>query len=302
MMKSIETMAEQKSRLRLKSLFKAGKVPGEGDFSALIDSQLNSQDDKVERREDTQHGDSLAIGAGNAQALLSFFSTMGNSYADWVIKLGPDGRSLQFYSNQGTTPVFTLDSAGRVGIGTANPTAGMDVKGDMNVQGNATLQSLTIPGIGTLNNLNSLQKVLNLKPDGTSAIVKPATPDSEKTQPPPTEVQGDTEVKQDHLQGEVPAGKTWQNIAGPFTGYTALEVVAWVGSGNDKSICHATAVNIDGDPSDGAITHTQSYQGRAASKIYLRWSGDAKGYYLQCQTRLSFPMGTKIQYRIEEKK
>lgn len=292
-------MAEQKSRLRLKSLFKAGKVPGEGDFSALIDSQLNSQDDKVERRSDASHGDSLAIGAGNAQALLSFFASMGNSIADWVIKLGPDGKSLQFFSNQGTTPVFTLDAAGRVGIGTDTPSAGLEVKGDLKVQGNTTLQSLTIPGIGTLNNLGALQSVLNLKADGTSAVVKPVSPADQKQEP---EVQGEVEVKQEHLQGEVPAGNKWQNIAGPFTGFTALEVVAWVGAGNDKSISHATAVNVDGDLSAGAISHTQSYQGRASSKINFRWNGDAKGYWLQCQTRLNFPMGTQIQFRIEEKK
>jgi hypothetical protein len=201
---------------------------------------------------------------------------------------------------------LVLDQSGKVGIGTLTPGSALEVQGNLAATGQISAQSLTLPGLGTLTDLQSLLDILKQAPTDTASQKgtgsTPSTPTTPVPTPPPTTKPEADPVKLARLEGSVPAGPQWQELAGPFSGYTALEVTAWVGHGNDKSICHGTAVNIDGDPYDQAIQLAQSYKGRSASKIQLRWRGNAKAYYLECRTRLKFPFGTKVQFRIEEKK
>ena len=292
-------MDTPKSRAYLRQLFQAGRIPTEEDFNTLIDSQLNAVDDQVTRRNDGKAGDSLCLGAGKNKTLVSFFSSLNNAVGEWSIRLDGNNKNLNISAGDNATAVLSLDPTGKLGIGTETPSVALDVNGDiavanlqlkkdLNVAGKATVKSLTIPGLGTITDADSLRKLVNAPALGTN---NPVTGDSG------SEVVGAGTTVPSH--NEIDAKREWQVVAGPFKGYQALQAIAWVDGGDNRSICHATAVCIDGDPSSNAIQQAQSYQGRPGAKISFRWNGTKTAYNLECRVRVNMPAGTKINYRIQ---
>lgn len=86
---------------------------------------------------------------------------------------------------------------------------------------------------------------------------------------------------------------------GPLSGFQAVNVLAWLNSKDHRSICHATAVCVEGDPSTNAIQYAQSYQGRPGCKVQFRWSGTRDAYFLECRVGMDLPDGTLINLKIE---
>jgi hypothetical protein len=321
------TMEEIKSRAYLKQLFKAGKVPTDADFKKLIQSQLNSQDDLVGRRDDGNNGDSLCIGAGRNRALVSFFSSLNNAGSDWSLTLTTNG-ALTFKGSSASTPTLTLDQSGKVGIGTDQPATQLDVRGDvqaanLNLSGTATVNALAIPGLGTITDVDSLKRILGTptQPQGKTAApntptsnpnvpviatpvtLTPATPTSltpvqSGNSPSPSSLTPPLTPAGGTAAGSLAASKSWQQVAGPFKGFQALTVLAWVDGPDHRSICHATALCIDGDPYSKAIDHVQSYQGRPGAKIRFRWKGNRDAYYLECRTGMNLPDSPAINFKI----
>lgn len=314
-------MAEQKSRAYLKSLFQAGRIPTETDFALLIDSTLNINSDQIQRLPDAKNGDSIAISAGSANALVSFFTALSKTGADWVIKLSSDGKSLGFYAKNNDKPIFSLIASGQLTNSTDIPgplmqlngkisATGMQLSQNLEVKGNATFSALTLPGLGTITDLASLKKILsgtasgtttpvNLIPDQTQKIAPP-TPSEPKPQPPVSKPDYSDITHTAPQSGMLSASKHWQQIAGPFTGFTALNIIAWLDAGENRSICHANAVNIDGDAATEAISYANSYQGRPGSKIKFRWNGDKTGYWLECRVPLNAAVGAALHYKLTD--
>lgn len=312
-------MNDKKSRAYLKSLFRAGSIPTDADFSKLIDSSFNPADDQLEFRSNGTKGQSICIGAGENQVLLSFFASLSQAGSNWTLELQPEN-SLSFFTKNRSKPVLTLDQLGRVGIGTDRPSTTLDVKGDISaanqslsgslfVQGMATVSSLRIQGVGTIKEVADLRNILGLPTPADSAT--PVTPAPASTpapaQPsitaPSSSVRQDTPkvVRLDETAASkswqtctVQAQRTWQNVLGPYTGAKALELIAHLDGAKNRSVCHLTAVNIDGDPNPYALHHVHSYQGRPGSKVYFRWEQQDGSYFLQCRTSLRHPAGTSI--------
>ena len=304
-------MDTQRSRAYLKQLFQAGRVPTEDDFNTLIESQVNAVDDQLLRREDGKDGDSLSVGAGKNNTLMSFFSSLENSVGDWSLRLDGKAANLSFSAKDNDQAILTLDPTGKVGIGTDQPQTTLDVDGEitaaeltltetLNVQGTATVKALSIPGFGTITDISSLKRILGNEAGGQST-----SPSSIPVNQKPDNSKGANTGKDasDPAQiiklDSIPASRTWQKVAGPFQGFQAFQLLAWIDGLDNRSICHGSAVCVDGDPSRHAIQLAQSYKGRPGAKIKFRWKGPKTAYYLECRVRLNFPEGTKIHVKLD---
>jgi hypothetical protein len=156
------------NRETLKNYFRDGQMPSQRHFEALIDSMLNMNDEGF--RKTVEHGEQLYAPIGH-DALISFYRDQQPDDPLWQMRLGRVNDQLQFHAPVnvapgaapdaagGTTdrprpPAMTLDGRQRVGLGTEDPRARLDVRGVAAAEGR----------LGTLPIDPALQKAL--KADG----------------------------------------------------------------------------------------------------------------------------------------
>jgi hypothetical protein len=110
----------------LKDYFKAGNLPTQENFHALIDSMLHMEDEGY--RKTWQSGLEVTSALGS-KSLVTFFRKEDAGTPLWSLQHANDGQmlNLQPLTKQPgekaklQTPVLTLDNHGRVGIGQAAP-------------------------------------------------------------------------------------------------------------------------------------------------------------------------------------
>lgn len=97
-------------------------------------------------------------------------------------------------------------------------------------------------------------------------------------------------------RGLAKADGEWYDIAGPFDGCRALEIMAGVGEKERGryALLHATAINTFN--SNPVIDSRQSHFGDRCDKIELRWAGGTHAYTLQIRTRCAYGEKIVIQY------
>ena len=66
-----------------------------------------------------------------------------NSSASLIVKLDPNDKTSAFISGSGGSVLY-FSSSGNIGIGTTTPTKALDIKGDLNVEGNITAQNYIV--------------------------------------------------------------------------------------------------------------------------------------------------------------
>ena len=171
-----------KNREELKSYFASGKRPTQENFTDLIDSVLNIQEDGIH-----SDGTSIGIGINTPNAKLHVFNTESDGLliesANWPelnmvskhsdnnnnsydyrskITLDPTSGALQFRLGQGATGVdgaedtkFVIDPNGNVGVGTATPNQKLDIEGSIEFgTGGATLSSTATDNFTLITNSN----------------------------------------------------------------------------------------------------------------------------------------------------
>ena len=136
------------NRETLKNYFRDGQMPSQRHFEALIDSMLNMNDEGF--RKTVEHGEQLYAPIGH-DALMSFFRDQQPDAALWQLRLGTVNDQLQFHAadtpsapgvpgaagaaradaavDGARVPVMTLDASRKVGLGTLEPCARLDVRG-----------------------------------------------------------------------------------------------------------------------------------------------------------------------------
>ena len=140
-----------RTRDELKSYFQSGKRPTQENFTDLIDSVLNKQDDGI----DIDENDNVGIGISTPNAMLHIFNTESEGLLiendNWPeldmiaasntndyrskITLDPVSGALQFRLGQGAAGMngqgsikFMVSQSGNTGIGTISPNAILDVR------------------------------------------------------------------------------------------------------------------------------------------------------------------------------
>jgi len=142
------------NRETLKNYFRDGQMPSQRHFEALIDSMLNMNDEGF--RKTVEHGEQLYAPIGH-DALISFYRDQQPDDPLWQVRLGQVNNQLQFHTLAGSgaggtgasspdappPPAMTLDARQRVGLGTEEPCARLDVRGVAAAEGR--LGHLPIP-------------------------------------------------------------------------------------------------------------------------------------------------------------
>ncbi|MEZ4362936.1 MAG: hypothetical protein R3B48_22280 [Kofleriaceae bacterium] len=135
-----------KNRAELKRYFLKNAIPTEGNYADLIDSQLNGVEDGVFK----QPGAPLGVIAADQEQrrVLQLHGSSPTEDPDWVLSLNPQqapGDPATRRAGLGITdgaagPRLFLDKAtGRVGIGTNDPQAELDVRGDARISAKLTV-------------------------------------------------------------------------------------------------------------------------------------------------------------------
>ena len=121
----------QQNRNTLKKYFQRGALPSEKQFADLIDSVINIIDDGFEKS--AEHG--LRIAAiGDREKLISFFRKMEMTCPDWSMGIHPDTGRFHIRNGQNLC-LLTLTPEGRVGIGCEDPQTGLDLCGNLAMEG-----------------------------------------------------------------------------------------------------------------------------------------------------------------------
>jgi hypothetical protein len=117
-------MATTKARQDLRSKFVRNAIPTEQDFKDLIDAQLNQKDDGIFRNP----GEPLSIVAGSdpQKRTLLLYSDDTGAAPDWLISLNPGKSGLGIATGDGNLLMF-VDRSGKIGIGTNEPKAGLEI-------------------------------------------------------------------------------------------------------------------------------------------------------------------------------
>ncbi len=113
------------NRETLKSYFRKGQLPTEGNFHDLIDSLINKVDDGMSKTVD----DGLMLSPiGESKKLISFYKTIEDKSPEWRIEVDSASSNLCFTNRLGDT-VTTLNEEGQLGVNTESPTSELDVNG-----------------------------------------------------------------------------------------------------------------------------------------------------------------------------
>ena len=121
------------NRQTLKNYFRRGRMPTEENFSDLIESMVNKQEDGFSKSME----DGLVLAPqGNSKRVMSFFENMKDPKSDWHIAVNPSHRTqgLSFGDQEGDSRLF-LSKEGRVGVSQLNPSFALDVNGMVGMKG-----------------------------------------------------------------------------------------------------------------------------------------------------------------------
>ena len=140
------------NRGELKKAFEKGAIPSQEDFENLVDSMFHKQDDGLISQEE---GLKLSP-KGSARKLITFFNNLSDFKPQWGIEQYPKNSSefgLNIVDQRGESQLF-LQAGGNLGIGTLNPTAKLDVNGNIHMQGRrGTYAAGEVPGDGQWHNI-----------------------------------------------------------------------------------------------------------------------------------------------------
>ena len=132
-----------KNRKQLKAYFVKNAIPTEGNFSDLVDAQLNQAEDGVFKLP----GEPLSVVAapGEQRRALRFYSSYPAANPDWQISLAPaqdpgNPASVRpgfgVSDGAGRTRLYIDPATGNLGVGTNNPTDRLTVSdGDLRIEG-----------------------------------------------------------------------------------------------------------------------------------------------------------------------
>jgi len=113
------------NRKTLKSFFRKGQLPSEGNFHDLIDSLINKVDDGMSKTVD----DGLMLSPiGESKKLISFYKNIEDKSPEWRIEVEKDNSNLSFTNNMGKV-VASMNHNGYLGINTDKPQSALDVNG-----------------------------------------------------------------------------------------------------------------------------------------------------------------------------
>ena len=133
---------KRQSRETLRSYFREGGRPTEDQFSDLIESMLNINDEGFNKTK----ADGLRITSlGDSKALASFYHpNSADNRAEWAVGFGTGREQLVFRrpsladlgpENDRPPPVLALDAAGFIGVNVHSPREALDVAGTVRASG-----------------------------------------------------------------------------------------------------------------------------------------------------------------------
>ncbi|MDX2306570.1 MAG: adhesin [Microscillaceae bacterium] len=136
------------NRETLKSFFRKGQMPTEGNFNDLIDSMINKVDDGMSKTID----EGLQLKPiGTTQKLISFFKSIEEKNPAWSIQVNSGDATLSFNNQMGdkVLSLFTKGNKSYVGIRNEKPEYELDVRGVTGMHGRiGTLYQGSVPADG----------------------------------------------------------------------------------------------------------------------------------------------------------
>lgn len=119
------------NRNSLKTFFKKGQLPSEGNFFDLIDSMINKVDDGMSK---TMEDGLMLSPIGGSQKLVSFYKSIEEKSPAWSIEINQSDGNLNFNNHVGDS-IMTLTNEGKVGINNNNPSFELDINGSVAMSG-----------------------------------------------------------------------------------------------------------------------------------------------------------------------
>lgn len=113
------------NRETLKSFFRKGNLPTEGDFADFIDSAVNRVDDGLSK---TMDEGLMLSPIGKSEKLLSFYRSIEEKNPAWSIGIDVGESTLRFNNFSGEH-ILSLTAQGRLGIKTDTPRYTLEVNG-----------------------------------------------------------------------------------------------------------------------------------------------------------------------------
>ena len=140
------------SRDHLKKAFEKGAIPSQQDFANLVDSLSHKQEDGFITQEE-----GLKISPkGSTKKMITFFNNLSDLKPRWGIEQHPKSGTdfgLNFVDQEGESRLF-LKENGNVGIGSLNPTAKLEVGGNIKMHGRrGTYSDGEVPGDSKWHNI-----------------------------------------------------------------------------------------------------------------------------------------------------
>jgi len=118
------------NRDSLKTMFRSGSRPTEGNFSSLIESMVNKVDDGISKN--LKDGLILSPESEESDRLISLYANLQNSIPNWSFEMNPKkGNGLKIHSplNQDEKTSLFLSEKGQVGVATEDPRSDLEVNG-----------------------------------------------------------------------------------------------------------------------------------------------------------------------------
>ncbi|MBO9700582.1 MAG: hypothetical protein J7604_10265 [Sporocytophaga sp.] len=165
------------NRNSLKTFFKKGQLPSEGNFFDLIDSMINKVDDGMSK---TLEDGLMLSPIGGSKKLISFYKSIEEKSPAWGLEIDQGNGNINFNNHVGDS-VLTLANTGKVGINNPAPEFELDVNGAIAMagrQGNAYKGKILADGkwhpvLTELNGCHALEIVAGIgkKKTGRYALI-----------------------------------------------------------------------------------------------------------------------------------
>jgi hypothetical protein len=254
----------KRNRETLKKRFGDGEMPSSTDFADLIESVLNINDDGILYNEN----DGLRLTQIGRNRVLSLYGAIEEKSPVWAFGLGT-------YRVDTHRSCLTLDVGQR--RGRREDRAGGDDDGG----GYAVLTMLAPEGDGGEAHIGVNNRAPRHALDVNGVVASSGRIGA--------------------TGGSVAANTEWQRIGGPYTGCTALEVMAGVGRRTEGKYALMHAYALRAFDAKGEITYHQAHYGSRRHRMQLRWVDDASrngSYYLELKVNCHYGEGTAIQYHL----